>query len=181
MSYFTHFPKIAYDLRGVEDQPQFDQVTNILARVVIRSAGYADINNSSLEELVGTAHFQKHIITDSDRPDILAHQYYRDSNLHWLILYANGNRLLNPYYDWPMTQYDLVKFTKKKYGADNIYGTHHYESGGYQVDSTASGATVITNLLHEETINDNKRPIAIMQPAFIGPVIDEFKKLMSTQ
>ncbi len=182
MSYFQHFPTVAYDIRGEEDTVRMDIVTNILARVVIKSAGYADINESNIDQLIATAHFQKHIIKDSDRPDTLAHQYYRDSNLHWLILYANGNRLINPYYSWPLTQYDLTKFIKKKYGDGNQYDAHHYENADkHQVDSDAPGATVVTNFLYEEILNDGKRPIAILQPSFIGPVIDEFKKLMSTQ
>ena len=36
MSYFSYFPKIAYDIRGAEDTIQLDLVTNILARILLK-------------------------------------------------------------------------------------------------------------------------------------------------
>ena len=74
----------------------------------------------------------------------------------------------------------MTKFVTKKYGAANINAIHHYEdSDGYQVDSTASGAVSITNFVHEETVNDAKRTIRIMQPQYVDLVVDEFKRLMA--
>ena len=99
--------------------------------------------------------------------------------MHWLICYTNGINILHPLYDWPMTQYDLKKFTEKKYGSANINAIHHYEdANGYQVDSTAAGATSVTNWIYEETLNDSERTISIMQKQYIGQVVDEFKRLM---
>ena len=65
-------------------------------------------------------------------------------------------------------------------GVANINETHHYEDeDGYQVDSTAPNATIVTNFKHEETINDAKRSIRIMQPQYVPLVVDEFKRLMA--
>ena len=180
MAYFKYFPKIAYDVRGVENQRQYDRVTNILARVLVKSHGWADIDGSIREPLTGASYFVKHIIRDSERPDILAHKYYGDSELHWLFFYTNGSKLLNPYYDWPLTQYDLKKFVNKKYA--DINAIHHYkDADGYEVDSDAAGATSVTNWIYEEELNDSKRTIRVLQNSMVGSVVDEFKRLMSTQ
>ena len=180
MAYFRYYPKIAYDIRGVEDDKRDDFVTNILARVLVKCHGWKDVDGSSHEALVATCEFEKHIIVDGEKPEILAHQLYGDPELHWIILYANGASFLNPYYDWPMTNFDLQKFVDKKY--DNINATHHYEDAdGYEVDSDVANATVITNFKHEEVVNDAKRMIRIIQPRYVDLIVDEFKRLMATQ
>ena len=180
MSYFNYFPKIGYDLRGAEDTIQLDKVTNILARVLLKHQAWKTVG-STKDFLDSAAYFVKYVIRDGDRPDTLAHQYYGDSELHWLICYTNGINLLHPLYDWPMTQYDLKKFIQKKYGNANINAIHHYkDANGYQVDSTAAGATSVTNWIYEELLNDSKRTISIMQKKYIGQVVDEFKRLMKT-
>ena len=180
MAYFKYFPTIDYDIRGDTSQVRFDHVTNILARVLVKCHGWADVDGSSHEALIDVCEFEKHIIMDGERPEILAHRFYGDSELHWMILYGNGASFLNPYYDWPMTNYDLQKFVAKKYS--NINATHHYEDAdGYEVDSDAPNAGAITNYKHEEAVNDAKRVIRIIQPRYVDLVVDEFKRLMATQ
>ena len=182
MAYFRYFPKIAYDIRGVENQEQYDIITNLLARVLVKCHSWADVDGSAHEALIGVCEFQKHIIVDGETQEILADKIYSDSELHWIILYGNGATFQNPYYDWPINYFDLKKFVDKKYGVANINATHHHEDGdGYQVDSTAAGATAITNYKHEETVNDAKRTIRIIQPRYVDLVVDEFKRLMATQ
>jgi hypothetical protein len=191
MAYFNYFPKIAYDVRGVENNEQYDAITNLLSRVLVKCHGWADIDGSAHEALIGICHFQKYIIRDGDRPDTLAHQFYDDSDLHWLIMYANGMSISNPWYDWPMSHLTLSKFITKKY-PDNEYSTHHYEdTNGYMVDyqdqtgaveeiSTAAvGATAVTNFVYEERLNDSKRTIRVMERQYTDLVIDEFQRLMA--
>jgi len=87
--------------------------------------------------------------------------------------------MTNPYYDWPLTYIDLKKFVIKKYGEANINSTHHYEDvDGYEVDSTASGATAITNFLYEETLNDAKRTINVIKSEYTQEIVSEFKKII---
>ena len=114
---------------------------------------------------------------EGDTPESIAHQVYEDSTLHWIIMY--GNYMTNPYYDWPLGYRDLQKFVNKKYGVANINNTHHYEDADkYEVDSTASGATAITNYIHEETLNDAKREINIIKPEYTQQIINEFQKIV---
>ena len=180
MAYFTYFPKIYYDIRGNTKQEQFDAVTNIMARVVIKANSWKQ-SDEQLNEFVEAANgFVKYVIKDGDRPDTLADQFYGDSELHWVILYANGASMQQPWYDWPMTQYDLTKFVAKKYGSGNLNATNHYSADGFQVDSDASGATIVTNFGHEQTLNDAKRPIRVIESKYVSLVVDEFKSLMSS-
>ena len=191
MAYFRYFPKVAYDVRGVDNDKQYDLITNLLSRVLVKCHGWSDEDGSAHEALVGICHYQKYLIRDGDRPDTLAYQFYDDSELHWLIMYANGLSISNPWYDWPMKHFDLIKFITKKYGVGNEYLTHHYEdTNEYMVDyqdqtgavaelSTATpSATIVTNFLYEERLNDSKRTIRVMERQYIDLVIDEFKRLM---
>ncbi len=164
MAYFNYFPEIAYDVRGKKDNLRIDFVTNIL----VRARKKLEITNASL--------FEQYFIRDGDRADSLAHQICNDSTLHWIILYANY--MTNPYYDWPMTYYDLQKYIAKKY--DNPNGVHHYEDANkYEVDSNAPGATLVTNSVYEEELNDAKRTIDIIKPEYIQQIVKEFKQLLS--
>lgn len=115
MKYFETFNKILYNL----DNNQFDVrvATNILQR------------SAFLREIVeNTAISYEYQVKDSDTPEIIAHKLYGDSNRHWIILLFN--KLLNPYYDFPMKQEQFNKYLQNKYGY-NIYTAqnqlHHYE------------------------------------------------------
>ena len=164
MAYFNYFPEIAYDVRGKKDNVRSDFVTNIL----VRARKKIEITNASL--------FEQYFIRDGDRADTIAHKIYDDSTLHWVILYANY--MTNPYYDWPMTYFDLQKYIAKKY--DNPNGVHHYEDANkYEVDSNAPGATPVTNSVYEEFLNDSKRTIDIIKPEYIQQIVKEFKQLLS--
>ena len=164
MAYFNYFPEIAYDVRGKKDNVRIDFVTNIL----VRARKKIEITNASL--------FEQYFIRDGDRADTIAHKIYDDSTLHWLIMYANY--MTNPYYDWPMTYFDLQKYIVKKY--DNPNGVHHYEDANkYEVDSNAPGATPVTNSVYEEFLNDSKRTIDIIKPEYIQQIVKEFKQLLS--
>ena len=151
MAYFTYFPKMSYDLRRTSTNAQNDLVTNIMARVLVKSNSWKQSDDQANELVQAANGFVKYIIKDGDRPETVAHQFYGDSTLHWVVLYANGASMQQPWYDWPMSQYDLTKFVAKKYGSGNLNATHHYESGGLEVDEDASNATIVTNFGHLET------------------------------
>ena len=165
MAYFTYFPTIGYDVRGKKNDSSVQRITDILKRVRQKL------------EIINLAFFEEDFVQDGDTPESLAHQVYDDSQLHWIILYANY--MTNPYYDWPMTYFDLQKFVNKKYGVANINAIHHYEDAdGYEVDSTSAGATSVTNFIHEETLNDAKRNLTIIRSEYVSNVVNEFKKLL---
>ena len=165
MAYFKYFPIIPYDIRETKNDVNIQFITNILKRVRKKL------------EIINTAFFEQYFVREGDTPESLAHQVYGDSTLHWIILY--GNYMTNPYYDWPLGYRDLQKFINKKYGVDNVNATHHYEDADkYEVDSTASGATAITNFIYEETLNDAKRSINIIKPEYTRQIISELEKIV---
>ena len=174
MAYFSYFSKTAYNLPKEDKKSRYNRITNILLRVRKK----LEITNAAL--------FEQYFIQDGDRADTLAYEYYNDSTLHWVILYANY--MTNPYYDWPLTYLDLQKFIAKKYPS-NINGIHHWEnSDGEVVDEpgtiiapngvTAGSATAITNYIYEEILNDKKRTINIIRSEYVPQIIKEFKQIL---
>jgi hypothetical protein len=98
MLYFNSFPLvIASDYKN-----NAILLTNLMARVdIIPSL----IKNPLL--------FYSYDLKDSDRPDILAHKYYDDSDKYWMVLYAN--EIMDPLYDWPLTSQQFDAYLKNKY------------------------------------------------------------------
>ena len=91
------------------------------------------------------------------------------------------------------TTYDFEAYVKDKYANPNA--THHYEltqSSGPQkgngpddyshkieVNSTEVGAQSVSNREYEQRLQDQKRQIKLLQPQFLGIVMQEFEKLIS--
>ena len=167
MSYFEKFPLYQYDLEDTQNQTL---ITDILRRVNLKS-------NVAANTLV----FDEYDVLDGEQPDIVARKYYGDSELHWIIVTVNN---ITSRYDWPLDQVALSEFVNDKY--DNPNGIHHYEINATSGDTTkklivasdTDGATAVTNYEHEETLNDNKRRIRILDRAFVSKFTDEFRNLI---
>ena len=167
MSYFERFPLYQYDLEDTQNQTL---ITDILRRVNLKS-------NVAANTLV----FDEYDVLDGEQPDIVARKYYGDSELHWIIVTVNN---ITSRYDWPLDQVALSEFVNDKY--DNPNGIHHYEINATSGDTTkklivasdTDGATAVTNYEHEETLNDNKRRIRILDRAFVSKFTDEFRNLI---
>ena len=110
MAYFQYFPEINYDVRGTKNDANIDIVTNLLQRVRLK-----------VNFIKNHAYFAQHQIMDGETPEYIAYKYYGDTELHWVVLYAQ--QATNPYYDWPLTYSQLKKFVDKKYGVAVSY-TH---------------------------------------------------------
>jgi len=161
--YFDQFPFLQYDVVGVKDEKL---VTDILKRIRVRS-----------EALEKNVLFDSYFWEDRDRPDIVAHKFYGDSNLHWVIILVN--RALNPYFAFPLATADLHKFVVDKHGS--LTGIHHYENAdGFQVNSTEPGAVAVSNLDYEESINESKRTVKILKPEFVQTFVNEFNNLINS-
>jgi len=167
MSYFEKFPLYQYDLEDTQNQTL---ITDILRRVNLKS-------NVAANTLV----FDEYDVLDGEQPDIVARKYYGDSELHWIIVTVNN---ITSRYDWPLDQVALSEFVNDKYSNPN--GIHHYEINATSGDTTkklivssdTDGATAITNYEHEETLNDKKRKIRILDRAFVSKFTDEFRNLI---
>tara|TARA_Y100000780_G_C13577189_1_gene375278 strand:- start:300 stop:833 length:534 start_codon:yes stop_codon:yes gene_type:complete len=175
MAYFKYFKTIDYDLGDHLININTKPITNILQRVRLK----LDLVNTRM-------FFAQHFIVEGQTPEFLAHEFYGDSELHWVILYAH--HVTNPYYDWPLTYPALQKFITKKYGSANHYEPKHYEDDeGYEVDEryfdgvnwvNTVGALPVTNSMYEERRNDAKRNLNLIRPEYVNDVVRELKDLL---
>jgi len=115
MDYFRNLPKVEYSN---------NIVTNLLARAIIK-----DYIKTAIDISV------PYICADHERADTIAHNYYGDSNLSWIIFYAND--ILDPITDWFKTEYEFNLYLNNKYQSsdDTRPGfqianeqIHHYEN-----------------------------------------------------
>lgn len=93
--YFSNFPLIDYDGQ---------QIRNITLRTKIVDSFK---NNST--------NFYSYTLKDGETADSLAYNYYGDSNLVWVIYMAND--IIDPYYDWPLSNLEFDRFIINKYGS----------------------------------------------------------------
>jgi hypothetical protein len=169
MSYFNKFPIISYDATGDKN---FKQIRDITTRIKFKNAIQKN-----------TALFAKYDIKDGETPEEISFREYGDPTLHWVILVFND--ILDPRYDWPLSQRDLNKFVKDKYTDPD--GEHHREiaqSSGVtsiliRVESDVMGAAAVTNFEYEENVNALKARINLLQPDYVGQVVQEFRKELS--
>lgn len=135
--YFDKFPKLFYTKDGITSL-----VSNLLTRVqTIQGV----INNSAI--------YYQYDVKDGDTPEIIASKYYGDSELHWIILIFND--IIDPFYDWPMTYQQFIKFLTDKYGsaATAQITIHHYEKIIATTDSDSRKTTTNTYIVDLATYN----------------------------
>ena len=167
MTYFSKYPQYQYDLQDTQTRKL---ITDIVRRVQMKANVKAN-----------TQVFDNYTVKEGEQPDIVADKYYGDSTLHWIIVLVNN---ITSRYDWPLDQVALSEFVADKYS--NVNGTHHHEINATSGDTTkklivssdTTGATAVTNFEHEQTVNDNKRKIRLLDRLYVGQFISEFEKLI---
>ena len=110
-NYFFNFPTTYYI--NTDNNNDLDVVTDITKRVAFEE---------KLKK--NSAAYYKIVVTDDDSPEILADKFYNDVEKHWIILMMND--IIDPQFDWPLKERDLVKFINNKYSvnaANNQTGT----------------------------------------------------------
>lgn len=156
--YFSKFPVTLYSL---DDKASVQTVRNILLRNKIND----DVKNNF-------AIYDEYDIMDGETPEIVAHKFYGNAQLHWLVLHMND--IIDPRYDWPLNTLNLYNYCVSKYAA-NVNAAHHYiNSNGDIVDSTAVGATPVSNYQYEQDVNEGKRRIKILKQPYVDIVMREF-------
>ena len=178
MRYFNEFPVIDYNLSGQNGNTK--KVTDIFRRVKVRSKIAKNV-----------ALFDKIDIPEGDNPEDIAYKAYGDADYFWVVCLMNN--IVNRYYDWPLDEYNFQQFVAVKY--TNPDGIHHYEitqSSGSQtgdgpddyshkleVNSDTAGAQSVSNIEYERRLQDKKRKIRLLQPAFLDAFLEEFKLLIN--
>lgn len=136
MAYFSKFPGLSYDL-DVPSGRKFANpriVTDIFKRIAIKK---------NLRG-VGTI-FTAYIVKDEDTAEIIAHKLYGSAGLHWLVYLAN--EIINPFFDWPLSERKFIRFLDKKYKGSTFFLDHLQITGNFLEGltiTTSSGSAVGT-------------------------------------
>ena len=170
--YFSDFPQIEYQAKIAR---------SIMARPRIASS-----------LLSNPAAIYSYTVNNDLRPDQVAHLYYGDSELLWLIFLANN--IVDPYYGWPLTQNTFQDFIISKYGtiatAKSTIKHYRYQEKDkatderwktkeiitketYDLNGTFGTLRNITNaqlqryqavtaFIYEEELNESKRVIKVI-------------------
>jgi hypothetical protein len=184
MSYFSKFPEIIYDLT----KPGSTVDNIFIAKDIIRRV--------KLKENLSTSVFayDEYDIQEGERPDILAHQFYNDAELAWIILLTN--EIHDVLEEWPRTENELRKVIAKKY--ENPESVHHYERPQASGDATimvqttsqfytmvtgvgvtqSFASVAVTNRQYEQRENEKKRRIKILRSSLVQEFIEEFNNLI---
>jgi len=129
--------------------------------------------------------FDYYDVQDGETPEMIAHRYYGDVNLHWTILVANN--IIDYYEDWPMSVQRFEEFVKEKY--ENPQAIHHYEIAQTSGDTTETidvgmntteypSATPISNYTYEDRLQEKKRQIRLIGTRYINDFVKEFERKM---
>ena len=174
--YFKQFSKGYYDLKNNGNDTL---VTDLMTRVKVREKV---INEISL--------YDKYDVPSGERPEDTAFKHFGSSEYHWIVLFTNN--ITDAYYDWPMSEQDFETFIIDKYAEPGAI--HHYEvsqSSGrtsaqgpddysylVEVNSDATGAQSVSNREYEQRLQDEKRSINLLNPAYLTTFIEEFNNLV---
>lgn len=109
--YFNFFPQVFY----AQDSglKSLDVLTNLTTRFTFEE-----------EFKTNTSVYYKYDVEDGDTPEILAYKIYGSSEKHWVILLMND--IVDPLYDWPLKQQNVIKFVDNKYSANANVGQTGY-------------------------------------------------------
>ena len=188
-NYFTNLPKVGYDINGT-GKDSFLSVTNIMKSVRFKPSVLEDITD-----------YYPYFVKEGERPDIIAHAQYGNIGYAYLIMLVND--IYDPNFDWPLSAQIFEKFIINKYGSVTtaISGVKHYyqivraevaRTGTseripevkFVVDETTYDAldsgdrTTLSNYDYEVELNDAKREIKLINPAFIRDIDYQIKRTL---
>lgn len=173
--YFSHFPKMYYDVvQDATSSPKL--VTDILRRVKVRDG----IKNNVIL-------FDKYRVVNGESPETVSYRFYETVDHYWILLLINN--IKDRFYDWPLSDQAFEEYVKNKY--ENPGAVHHYEitqnsgpntsldySHVIEVNSTASGASAVSNYEYERRLQDNKSLIKVLKREYLSEFTQEFKNLV---
>lgn len=162
MAYFKKFPKIYYTLRE-RNVDVFKVLSDITANVRIKKA---TLSNITL--------WQYYDMKDGETPEMVAHKFYGNAELHWVIMMVNDR--YDVYNDFPLTSTNLDSLITEKYTNPNA--TKHWVKDGLIVNSTTVGAVPLSYRDWEVAENEKKRRIKMVEPNLIFGLLEQFDRLI---
>jgi len=176
MSYFRNFERGLYDIKGNGNRKL---AIDLMTRVKVRSKVLDEVSL-----------YDTYDVPNGERPETTSFKHFGTPNYHWVILLTNN--ITDAYYGWPLSDQDFEAYITNKY--TNPDGVHHYEitqssgkttgdgPGDYshiiEVNSTTTGAQSVSNREYEQRLQDEKRQIKLLNPAYLSTFIEEFEKLI---
>lgn len=114
--YFNFFPSTEY---------ANTIVTNLISKVKFDQSVQKNL-----------AVFYPYTVEQGERPDQIAGRYYDNPELDWVIYLAND--IMDPYYDWPLSQNQFYEYVTAKYGStSNAQSKILFYRNNYAADDTA--------------------------------------------
>jgi len=196
-SYFRNIPDFEYVSRTADTKniSEYQKVKNLFRRGKLKN----DIFNN-------LTYFTKYQIVGDDRPDNVAFNVYNDETLDWIVLLSNN--ITNIQTEWPLDHQSFYNFLIDKYGSEEeIHAIHHYETQqvrdtnrtiivpkglkvpqDYSIEfydsrldsyTTMSNITTeITNYTYENNIENKKRNIYVLKPAYLNIILNDMEESM---
>ena len=185
-NYFSFFPTIQHDLK---DESKRTELTNILRRFRVVPKVKSTVSV-----------YYDYEVQEGDRPDTIAEKYYGDANLSWIVLHYND--IIDPYYDWPLFGRDFTQYIISKYGSvTNATSTvKHYYKILAEENMLFNGVKLAreeiridlktynslapasrraeTQYEYEETENDKKRRIKLLDNRYANQLIKEISSVL---
>lgn len=138
MKYFDTLPKIA--------ETDYNGITRVFTNLMSRASIVPEL-------LKNPAIYYSYDIQEGDTPEIIAHKYYGNSYRYWIVLLAN--EILDPQWQWPISQKVFNDYIIGKYGSISNAGStiHHYEKTLTQYEHNTLITTSNTINIDLETYN----------------------------
>jgi hypothetical protein len=190
-NYFRNIPRVGYDINGT-GKDSFLSVTNIMKRVKFKSSVLEDITN-----------YYPYFVKEGERPDIIAQDQYGNIGYAYLILLIND--IYDPNFDWPLSSQIFEKFIGNKYGSvasalSNV--KTYYQIVRAEISRTGTSERVpevkvavdvttynalddgdrstLTDYEYEDELNDAKREIRLINPAFVQDIDYQVKRSLKS-
>jgi hypothetical protein len=181
--YFEDFPKVFYDIKK---NGKLENVTNIMLRYKF---------NAVIKNFVSP--YYDYNVQDGERADVIAFNVYEDYTLDWLIYMVND--IVDPNFDWPLSQRTLERYIVKKYGSiPTAQATVHEYRKILNEQSVLFDGTIvpkrtlvidettyntlatpdresISKYTYENELNDAKRQIKLIQDRFVPEILLELR------
>ncbi len=196
-SYFRNIPDFEYVSRTADTKniSEYQKVKNLFRRGKLKNDIFNDLT-----------YFTKYQIVGDDRPDNVAFNVYNDETLDWIVLLSNN--ITNIQTEWPLDHQSYYNFLIDKYGSEEqLHAVHHYETTevkdtnrtiivpqglkvphNYSIEfydsrldsyTTMSNITTeITNYEYENKIENEKRNIYVLKPAYLNIILNDTEESM---
>lgn len=147
MFYFNTLPKVI--------TPDQNGNAVVLTNIMSRASLIQELENNPML-------FYTYNIQDGDTPEIVAEKYYGSAYAYWVVLHSN--QILDPLWDWPLTDTLLNSYLDSKYAAaaalasqtpyeyvnSTLYG---YRKNTTTTDNYSGVSTTETSYIDEDTYN----------------------------